>query len=95
VKKPNIFEQFKALLEMIEPSDNYKGGSVSHEFAKEFYDVSEEYIKRLNQCLYKAQSIMTTCHGRHIEEYVSSEEYKQLREFINEHIEDTSQYDED
>jgi len=30
--------KFKALLEMIEPSEDYKGGSVSYDYAKELYE---------------------------------------------------------
>ena len=80
---------------MIEPDDNYKGGSVSYEFAKEFLDFHEEYIKKMSACLRKSEQILVSVHSKQVEEYIDSDEYKDLREFITKHLEDTNPYEED
>ena len=56
---PNTIEMMRGLLEMIEPSDDheenfYKGGTVSYETAKEFYDFAVEYIDKLDDALCSA-----------------------------------------
>jgi hypothetical protein len=40
--KDQIIQEMQALLEMIAPSDDYKGGQVSYFFAKELLDYTKQ-----------------------------------------------------
>lgn len=80
--KHNLFVQFKALLDMIEPYEDYKGGTVHHEFAKQYYDFTKEYIDKLSSCLRRCEQIMLSQDLKQVQEYVGSKEYKELRKFI-------------
>ena len=55
LSKYNPIQNFQALLEMIEPSNGYKGGSLSHYSGKEFLDFHLEYVKLLEEVLAIAQ----------------------------------------
>ena len=53
--KFNKFQEMKALLEMIAPYEhedsaiNYKGGAVSYEWAKDYFEFTKTYVKLLKR----------------------------------------------
>ena len=52
---PTKQQRWQHLLEMIEPTEDYTGGSVSYETAKEMYD----YITKLEAVVWEARGVLT------------------------------------
>lgn len=91
MRKPNTLEMMQGLLEMIEPSgdhekDFYKGGKVSYETAKEFYDFAVEYIEKLDNALESAIASQddTSMNGR--SKYQASDDCLALAKFKEERL---------
>jgi hemerythrin-like domain-containing protein len=76
-------EQMEALLSMIEPHSSYKGGMVSYQAAKDFFDFVNEYVDTMRGALDSAVHYMNR-DVRHVYSE-NSEEYKRLDSFVKRH----------
>lgn len=80
-EKLKIQQEFEALLEMISPSEDYRGGAVSYDFASEYHSFNLEYIDKLHKCIRALMAIMVNQQCGQVEAYLGSEEHKALQKF--------------
>jgi len=72
-------EMMEALLSMIEPHGNYKGGMISYTSAKEYYDYATDKISKLENTLQNVVASLDDTSGTARGKFESSDEYQDVK----------------